>query len=153
MPRASPSLLSRGIALLARREHSLAELRRKLSPYAESPEQLSAVLSQLVDKGLQSDSRFAHSLVRIRGQRYGLARLSQELSQRGVPEDQAESALAQAKESEASRFYAVWSSRFQGPPTDLADRLKQQRFLAGRGFSFALYRALERRDFGPPDEA
>jgi len=151
MPRASRSLLSRGIALLARREHSQAELTRKLAPHAESPEQLEAVLAQLTQAGLQSDSRFAESVVRVRGQGYGLARLRQELSQRGVAEAQSQSALAQACASEAQRFYQVWHKRFQAPPEDLTQRLKQQRFLLSRGFAPGLYRDLERRGFAPPE--
>lgn len=151
MPRASRSLLSRGIALLARREHSQAELTRKLAPHAESPEQLEAVVAQLTQAGLQSDSRFAESLVRVRGQGYGLARLRQELSHRGVSDEASRPALREAQQSEAQRFYLVWLKRFNRPPETLAERLKQQRFLLARGFAPGLYRDLERRGFASPE--
>lgn len=151
MPPSSRSLLSRGIALLAQREHSQAELTRKLSPHAESPEQLQAVITQLVQAGAQSDSRFADALVRVRGRGHGLARLRHELRQRGVSEEQAQPALAEARQTEAQRFYEVWHKRFKGPPEGLAQRLQQQRFLAARGFAPELYRALERRGFEPPE--
>ncbi|MFM1859383.1 MAG: recombination regulator RecX [Burkholderiaceae bacterium] len=151
MVRAAQSLLSRGVALLARREHSRLELSRKLAPHAESPEQLTEVLNRLSENGLLSDARFAEALVRVRGQSYGLARLRGELSQKGVNEAQAEAALDEARQSESSRHFAVWQKRFGQPPSSLPEKAKQQRFMAARGFSPELYRALERRGFQSPE--
>ncbi len=151
MARAAQSLLSRGVALLARREHSRLELARKLSPHAESPEQLADVLNQLAETGLLSDTRFAEALVRVRGQGYGLARLRGELNQKGVSEAHCEAALQEARQTEASRHFEVWRKRFGQPPSALAEKAKQQRFMAARGFSPELYRALERRGFQAPD--
>lgn len=151
MARAAPSLLSRGVALLARREHSRLELSRKLAPHAESPEQLEAALNQLIELGLLSESRFAEALVRVRGQGYGVARIRAELSQKGVSDALAQPALEDARQSEASRHFVVWDKRFGQPPATLAEKAKQQRFMAARGFSPDLYRALERRDFQPPE--
>ena len=151
MARATPTLLARGVAYLARREHSRAELARKLSPHAESLEALEAVLDQLTGAGLQSDARFAEALVRVRGQGYGAARLKHELRQRGVSDALVNNALEPAHASEAQRLFRVWEKRFGQPPTDLAERAKQQRFLAARGFSPGLYQALERRGFSAPE--
>ena len=53
------SLRARALSYLARREHSRLELRRKLAPHAESPEQLESVLDTLEAQGLLSIERFA----------------------------------------------------------------------------------------------
>ena len=42
------SLRERALAMLARREHTRAEMTRKLSPHSESPEQVEQLLDALV---------------------------------------------------------------------------------------------------------
>ena len=63
------ALSARAVRLLARREHSRAELRQKLrlkhrNEAPLSDELLDAVLDKLVEDGYQSDKRFAELLVR-----------------------------------------------------------------------------------------
>ena len=50
MSKPEPSLRSRAVAILARREHSRAELARKLAPHAESREEVEAVLDELAER-------------------------------------------------------------------------------------------------------
>ncbi|HVL00870.1 MAG TPA: regulatory protein RecX, partial [Dongiaceae bacterium] len=75
------------LQLLSRREHSLHELQQKLAgEHAE--EDLTAVLTQLVDAGLQSDRRFADVWVRHRSQQgFGPIRIRGELRQKGIASD------------------------------------------------------------------
>jgi len=61
MPPRSPSLRERALRFLAAREHSRAELKRKLAPHAESAEQLATLLEELVGRQQQSDARFAEA--------------------------------------------------------------------------------------------
>ena len=61
------SLEARALALLARREHSRAELQRKLAPHAESAEALAAVLDELVRCRKLSDERYAEMRVKAVG--------------------------------------------------------------------------------------
>src|SRR3989344_6800695 len=65
------SLKGRALRLLSQREHSRSELAAKLAPHAESPEELAALLDQLVEQDWLSDQRAAQSLVHRRGPRLG----------------------------------------------------------------------------------
>jgi regulatory protein len=48
--------------------------------------------------------------------------------------------LRQLAESELQRAHAVWTRKFDGPPTDSSSRASQVRFLMQRGFSSEVIR-------------
>jgi regulatory protein len=129
------SLKGRALKYLAAREHSRVELVRKLAPHAESPEQLEQVLDELEAKGLLSAQRFADSVLHRKAARHGAARVQAELAQHQLPPDIAREAIQSLKATEFERAHALWLRRFGSPPQDLAERAKQMRFLAGRGFA------------------
>ncbi|NCW34351.1 MAG: recombination regulator RecX, partial [Betaproteobacteria bacterium] len=56
--------MNRALAALARREYSLAELKRKLSRFAQSENELDQTLEVLQSRGYLSEARFAENLVR-----------------------------------------------------------------------------------------
>jgi regulatory protein len=118
---------------LARREHSRAELARKLVAYGETGE-IDAVLDDLEKEGLLSSARFAESLAASRRGRHGSLRLRHELREKGVPEPEAERVMAEARARDLDDARAVWRKKFGHPPADAAERARQMRFLAGRGF-------------------
>src|SRR5690606_22781795 len=128
------SLRARALSFLARREHSRLELRRKLAPHAESPEQLEAVLDILESQGLLSSERFADSVVNRRAARFGAARIRQELRQHDLPTEIVGEHLAELDRTEYARAREVWARRFGRPPADVAEAARQARFLAARGF-------------------
>jgi len=134
-PLSSAALRARAIAALARREHSRKELEHKFLPLSENPEQLAAVLDRLQSEGLLSDRRYAESVARTRGQRFGSARIRHELSQKGVADNTLQSVVAELRDSEADRLRQVWERKFGTAPQSLQDASRQQRFLAQRGFS------------------
>src|SRR5690606_2652334 len=73
------------IGLLARREHSRRELKRKLGAKGHPSDLIDQVLEQLAREGLQSDQRFAEAYLHSRIQKgYGPVRLLHELAERGV---------------------------------------------------------------------
>jgi hypothetical protein len=72
-------LKARALRHLVRREHSRAELARKLARHAESPQALEAVLDSLLAKKQQSDERFAEERVRSLSRKYGSAKIRQDL--------------------------------------------------------------------------
>ncbi len=123
--------------MLARREHSRAELRRKLAaaPPGEGVEPLLDDLSRL---GLLSDERAAESFVRSRAGRFGRARLARELRERGVPDDLAAQALAAASGDELATARAVWLKKFGSPPANAREQARQVRFLQARGFTLEI---------------
>ncbi len=123
------------MSYLARREHSRTELRRKLAPHAESAEQLDRLLDELETKKLLSDERFVEVLKRSRGERFGTARIKQELKAHQLGDALVRSAVDELRQTELARARAVWQRRFGAPATDAAERARQMRFLAQRGFS------------------
>ncbi len=138
----SDALRQRAIRLLARREHTRAELLDKLAPHG-SPAEVASVLNDLAGKGLQSDARFAESYLRSQSMRLGVARLRQALRSRGVDAALIASQMERAAlpdELELTR--AVWSRKFAAPPADAREWAKQARFLQGRGFSAETIRKL-----------
>jgi len=139
-PRREKSLLARALGYLARREHSRAELARKLSPHAASAEQLDALLNDLEAKKLLSESRFVEVLARSRSERFGAARVRQELKSHRVNDELVRATVDDLRKSEFARARAIWQRRFGVPAVERAQRAKQMRFLAGRGFSAEVIR-------------
>ncbi|NBS65750.1 MAG: recombination regulator RecX [Betaproteobacteria bacterium] len=135
MSRSPVSLEARALGFLARREYSRAELRARLASHASDPDALDAVLDQLAAKKLLSDQRFIDSLVRRRAGRFGAARIQHELRTHQLPAEQLAPALEALKASELARAREVWQKRFGEAPASREDRLRQMRFLAGRGFA------------------
>ena len=83
-PDTPAELRARALRLLARREHSRAELTRKLAPYAGAAAALDALLDALVAKKQLSDERFAEARTRQLERKYGAARIRQDLKAKGV---------------------------------------------------------------------
>ena len=129
------SLTGRALRLLSGREHSRAELQRKLAPHEETPGELAAVLDKLAAKDLQSDQRTVDSLVYRRSAKLGTQRLRQEMQSKGMDPQAVAQAVALLRTSEQARALEVWRKKFGSPASTPAERAKQVRFLAGRGFS------------------
>jgi regulatory protein len=129
------SLRAKAIALLARREHSEQELLKKLKPLAEVPDQLPEIILQLKSEGLLSDQRFAESVARVRGARFGTARILFELKNKGVDPGLLEDQMQSLRVTEFERARQVWQKRFGAPPTTAKEHAKMHRFMLGRGFS------------------
>ncbi|HSD37600.1 MAG TPA: recombination regulator RecX [Rhodocyclaceae bacterium] len=139
--------------MLATREHSRAELKRKLSAKAEEGDDVEAVLERMAETGLQSDERFAESYVRSRAARLGTSRLQYELVKRGVTQEVADTALSEVlEEDELTRARGVWLKKFGQPPEDRQEWARQARFLQSRGFSAEIIRKLLRDGFDEPAE-
>jgi len=120
--------------LLARREHSREELRRKLVPKLEAGDDLDAVLDELAAKGWLSDARYAEQAIRSKSRRYGPVKLAHELRSKGVGDEAIAAAFKAAGHEGDSDLEAIWKSRFRAAPADDRERARQVRFLQGRGF-------------------
>lgn len=177
------SLKARALRWLAQREHSRAELERKLlrslqaqarkqqqadagrpaeppggpvarsSPQAAAPlpgpAEITAVLDRLAAAGLLSDERAAASVLNSQAARSGQRRLQQLLQAKGLPEALVRQSLAEVRGSEFDRAWALWQRRYGQPPQDAAQRARQQRFLAARGFSFDIVARVLRQAGAP----
>ena len=131
----SNELRQQAIRLLARREHTRAELARKLAGQG-SKEEIDAVLGELQKSQLQSDGRTAESYVRSNAARLGTSRLRHALKTKGVASDLIETQLAPGVlPDEYERARTVWARKFSAAPTDAREWARQARFLQGRGFA------------------
>jgi regulatory protein len=165
------SLKARALQLLAQREHSRAELRRKLLVHARADmlpgfvadananatdvgapllalapvdplTRVDTVLDWLEAHNYLSQERFVESRVHARAARFGNLRIRQELAQHALTlSPQAAQAL---KDSEFDRAHAVWARKYAAAPEGLAEHARQARFLASRGFSADVIRQLLR---------
>jgi len=146
-----PALKATALRLLAMREHSREELRRKLEAKAEEGDDVEAVLDRMAETGLQSDQRFAESFVRSKGARMGVERLRRELLDRGVSSEVVATALGEGLEDdELSRARAIWLKKFGVVPQDRGDWARQARFLQSRGFAADVIRKLLKEPFNEP---
>lgn len=132
---AAPSLKGRALRLLSQREHSRAELERKLAKYEEVPGTLAAALDELAAKDFISETRVVQSVVHQRAPRMGAARVRQELQHKGIAPAAIAEAVAGLRETELARAREVWARRFEAPAADAKERARQARFLIARGFS------------------
>ncbi|MFT4241413.1 MAG: recombination regulator RecX [Acidovorax sp.] len=141
---AAPSLKGRALRLLGQREHSRAELLRKLAQHVQEGDDLHAVLDELEARGFISETRVAESVLHQRASRLGAARIRQELHAKGLSADVVQQAVAQLQGSELERARAVWRRKFGEAAADPQAHARQMRFLLARGFSGEVVRRVVR---------
>src|SRR5689334_5923114 len=129
----------RALRYLARREHSRAELARKLSPHAESPAMLEGVLNELASKRQLSDERYADARANWLSRKYGAAKIRHDLKTHGVAEAVIERISA---DGDYDRAKAIVARKYRGPATTREEKAKRARFLQSRGFSYDVIRRL-----------
>jgi regulatory protein len=138
------SVKGRALRYLAQREHSRAELERKLARHVEDGEaglaceQIALALDELAAHGLLNEQRAAESVLSSLGARFGVRRLRQTLKSKGLEAALVASTLLQARDTELERARQVWQRKFGQPPKDAAERARQMRFMMSRGFEAAL---------------
>ncbi|HXZ51542.1 MAG TPA: recombination regulator RecX [Burkholderiales bacterium] len=141
-PASAAELKTRALRLLARREHSRAQLACKLAPHAESREALEGLLDELERKKQLSDERYAEARAHQLARKYGAARIEQDLRAQGVAEDTAENLAAGARAGELERARAILARKYGTPADTPAERARRARFLQSRGFSHDVIRRL-----------
>jgi regulatory protein len=153
------TLKTRAVYYLSKREHSRAELAKKLSqptykarqaafvhktelPAAPSAELVESVLDDLQRQGFLNDDRFAQGLARKNASKHGVARVMASLGQHKLDANTTQQLAQQLKDTELSRCYDVWARKFEPINRDELDYLqaqaalgKQGRFLIQRGFN------------------
>jgi regulatory protein len=135
----APSLKGRALRCLAQREHSRAELARKLARHVqgdadEARALIDRALDELAAAGLLSDERAAESVLSAQGRRFGSRRLKQVMQDKGLAPELVSATLQRSRSTELERAQEVWRRRFGVAPADAAERARQMRFMAGRGF-------------------
>jgi regulatory protein len=134
MATAPISLKGRALRLLSGREYSRAELERKLASHEEVPGALAKALDELQAKDFINEQRVVDSVVYRRSPKLGTQRIRQELQAKGLEPEAVAQAVAQLRTTEVDRAREVWRKKFDSPALEAAERAKQMRFLATRGF-------------------
>ena len=121
---------------LARREHGRGELLAKLEKAGFDPDISENAVAQLVEDGLQSDTRFVEAFVSSRiSQGKGPVRIRAELREHGVTGSLIDEALANAGQDWYALAREVRLKKFgAGKPRDFKEKARQMRFLQSRGF-------------------
>ena len=139
MPSRKSSPFDTSLGLLARREHSVKELRIKLAARGHDGGVIERTLKDLAGRDLVSDERFTKAFLRSRLERgQGPLKIRAQLMERGVRAELIETALGEAAVDWDRCAVAARRRRFgEAPPEDRNQMAKQARFLRGRGFSAA----------------
>jgi regulatory protein len=113
-----------------------------VGPSVDPATEVDNLLLWLETHGHLSQARFVESRVNARQTRFGNLRIRQELRHHGVALDaDAQQAL---QRSEFDRAREVWRKKYGSLAEDAAARVRQMRFLAGRGFSIDVVRRVVR---------
>ena len=122
--------------LLARREHSRLELRRKLLARSHARDMADEVLDRLQQERLLDEARFAEQFVRSRVSRaQGPTKIRAELLQRGIGESLIDTALTEVECDWVALAAVARRKRFGAAfPGEYRERTRQARFLKSRGF-------------------
>jgi len=127
------TLRERALNLLARREHSRAELARKLAAHGQA-EDIDALLDTLEGEGLLSEMRYVEAMAHAHAGRHGSLRLKQTLQRQGVVGELADLAVQQARAADLAACRTLWRQKYGKPPADPKEKARQYRFLLGRGY-------------------
>jgi len=142
------TLKQRAVGMLARREHSRAELAARLAAGGANRDEIDPVLDELERAGYLSDTRFAAAVVRQKSGGYAKRAIAHALREKGVAAPAAKEALAALDgDDEFAQALALWQRRFGKPPADEREKARQVRFLVSRGYATSIvFRVL--RDAG-----
>jgi regulatory protein len=121
---------------LARREHGRSELYDKLMRFGFDAEVADDAVAQLVEDGLQSDTRFVEAFVRSRiNQGKGPAKIRADLRQKGVNDGVTEDGIQEADQDWYALAVEVRLKKCGTKrPAEFKEKARQMRFLQSRGF-------------------
>lgn len=122
--------------LLARREHGISELSRKLVVKQFDPLLVDEAIQGLVRDNLVSDERFCESMINSRLNRgHGPIKVRYELRNKGVPEHVVEKTMEELRPDWHQSLAGLIEKKYAGQLSRTpAERVKQVRFLSSRGF-------------------
>ncbi len=83
-----------------------------------------------------SDKRFTEQIVHARQAKFGVAKITHELREKGVSQELIEAAVEQVKGNELDNAKEIWRKKFKASPASREEWAIQARFLQSRGFGF-----------------
>lgn len=129
--------LDTAVRMLARREHSAFELRRKLQQRNFVETDIEQAIEQLGQEGLLSDQRFAEAYIYMRKNKgYGPVRIALELKERGVAEDDFRPYLYADDLDWSAALDAAYEKKYgHRSCDDYQEKARRTRYLQYRGFA------------------
>jgi regulatory protein len=149
------SAYDRGLAMLARREHSQRELRARLEQGGYDEVEAGEAIKRLGEQKYQDDDRFGEMILRARvSQGYGPARVRAELRSHGL----SESAIRAVLDAADLDWPALARTQLRKKYGNKAgathiERGKRAAFLLRRGFSAATVRSITHAEVDDADTA
>jgi regulatory protein len=130
--------------MLARREHSAFEIRRKLQQKDIAADEIAAAIERLQQAGLLSDERYAEAYIHMRkGKGYGPLRIALELKDRGVAESDYGQYLFADDIDWWSVLKAAYAKKYADTRCeDYQEKAKRMRYLQYRGFALDMIHEL-----------
>ena len=124
------------VGLLARREHSALELKRKLRQRSFDEVEVEQALEKLQAKKLQSDERFTEAYVNMRTNRgYGPLRISNELKERGIDAGLIDQYLSNSQSDWQAVMQHQYKKKYGSQSAgNYSEQVKRAKYLQGRGF-------------------
>jgi len=124
------------VAILSRREHSVLEMRRKLKNKGFEDDEITASITRLIENNLLSEERFTESYINMRKRRgYGPLRIAQELSQRGVAEEDFTDFLDRNNPEWRLVMKEQYAKKYgRKLVVEYAEKAKRAKYLQTRGF-------------------
>nr|WP_267905397.1 recombination regulator RecX [Hafnia paralvei] len=128
--------MNRAMRLLAQRDHSETELRRKLAAQDVSEEDVEQAIAYCHEHHWLDDRRFAERYLVMRSQKgYGVQRIQQELGMKGIARELIHDAFASSDIDWCALAKQTAHRKFgQTLPQEWKEKAKVQRFLLYRGF-------------------
>ena len=142
------------LRLLARREHSQYELRRKLKARGYGDRLVDELLAELITERLLSDTRYAEAMVTNRASRgYGPLRICMELRDRGVAERIVDKVLQAVEVDWDERLRHAYDRKYGEIAVEsFKTWASRAQFLNNRGFSVdAIRRVIGNYSASTPD--
>jgi regulatory protein len=142
------------VSLLARRDYSSAELKKKLAQRGYLELAYEVVVDDMVSMNKVNDERYGQNVVAYRARRgHGPARIRGELKKSGLGREAIDEAVKGEDSPDFLALARTVRARKFGPdvPKDRKERARQARFLQYRGFSTDHIRAVLEGDL-PDDE-
>jgi len=124
------------VGLLARREHSVLEIRQKLKQRSFSDNEIEQSIERLLANNLLSEERFTETYINMRKHRgFGPLRIANELRERGVDTDLIDVFMDKENNEWRSVMHQQYQKKYGDRPVDeYAEQVKRSRYLQGRGF-------------------
>ncbi|HEY0873343.1 MAG TPA: regulatory protein RecX [Vicinamibacterales bacterium] len=151
------SAYSDGLALLARRELSVAQLRERLLDREHSADETEDAIARLLETGALNDGRvaraYARTAAKVKGR--GRLRVTRELQALGIARDVIAEAVAEVfgDLDERALIDRAIQKKLRGgrKPSTIQERARLYQFLIRQGFSPAAVSAAMKRIGSPPE--